>query len=40
VVQAYQDESLWTTLSDNGLINVERHFSFAAARRALEDILG
>lgn len=39
VVKAYSDESLWLKLSDNGLANVEQHFSFAAARTALEGIL-
>lgn len=39
VVKAYSDEALWLKLSDNGLANVEQHFSFAAARKALEAIL-
>jgi glycosyltransferase involved in cell wall biosynthesis len=39
VVRAYSDESLWLKLSDNGLANVERHFSFGAARKSLEGIL-
>jgi len=36
---AYNDAALWTKLSDNGLRNVDRHFSFRAAREALERVL-
>lgn len=36
VVRLYRSESLWNRLSANGLANVERHFSFAAARGALQ----
>jgi len=39
IVQLYGDESLWNTLSANGLANVERHFSFGAAKKALSRIL-
>jgi len=39
ILRAYSDESLWNTLSANGLENVRAHFSFAAARTALEAIL-
>ena len=39
VVRLYRDEALWNTLSANGLANVERHFSFAAARAAVERLL-
>jgi len=39
VIRLYRDEGLWTSLSTNGLANVERHFSFAAAREAVERIL-
>ena len=35
VVRAYTDAALWTTLSDNGIENVRRHFSFEAAREAV-----
>jgi glycosyltransferase involved in cell wall biosynthesis len=35
VVRAYTDEALWTSLSDHGLENVRRHFSFDAARAAV-----
>jgi GT2 family glycosyltransferase/glycosyltransferase involved in cell wall biosynthesis len=35
IVRAYNDEALWRTLSDNGLQNVRRHFSFEAARDAV-----
>ncbi len=37
--RAYDDATLWTTLSDRGLANVHEHFSFAAARAALARIL-
>jgi glycosyltransferase involved in cell wall biosynthesis len=39
VLRLYDDEALWTRLSDGGLANVERHFSFAAARAALAEAL-
>jgi glycosyltransferase involved in cell wall biosynthesis len=39
VVRLYRDEALWNTLSANGLANVERHFSFAAARTAVQQLL-
>jgi GT2 family glycosyltransferase/glycosyltransferase involved in cell wall biosynthesis len=39
IVRAYNDATLWRTLSDNGLANVTRHFSFDAARAALVRIL-
>ena len=39
VVRLYRDEALWATLSAHGLANVERHFSFAAARAAVRRIL-
>ncbi|MEM9532010.1 MAG: glycosyltransferase [Pseudomonadota bacterium] len=39
VVRGYTDQELWESLSKAGLANVETHFSFAAARRALEGIL-
>ena len=35
IVRLYRDEALWNTLSANGLANVERHFSFDAARKAV-----
>lgn len=35
IVRAYEDEALWTSLSDHGLENVRRHFSFDAARAAV-----
>ncbi len=40
LIEAYRDETLWMQLSDNGLANVERHFSFDAARLALQRVLG
>jgi len=36
---AYDDETLWQALSANGLANVREHFSFDAARAALQRIL-
>ena len=39
LTRLYCDEALWNTLSANGLANVERHFSFAAARTAVQRIL-
>ena len=39
VVRLYRDEALWNTLSANGLANVERHFSFDAARKAVGKLL-
>ncbi|MBE9549151.1 MAG: glycosyltransferase [Proteobacteria bacterium] len=33
VVRLYENEKLWNKLSDNGLKNVDEHFSFAAARK-------
>ncbi|MBN8483074.1 MAG: glycosyltransferase [Xanthomonadales bacterium] len=40
VVALYADEAAWNRLSRNGLANVERHFSFAAAERTLARLLG
>ncbi|GAA5071380.1 glycosyltransferase [Lysobacter panacisoli] len=39
VVRAYSDESLWQRLSDNGLANVERHFSLDAARDVVRRVV-
>ncbi|ANB19017.1 Glycosyltransferase [Dokdonella koreensis DS-123] len=39
VVRLYGDEALWTRLSENGLLNVREHFSFEAARRAVQRVL-
>jgi GT2 family glycosyltransferase len=39
VVRLYCDRDLWQALADNGRVNVETHFSVAAARRALEAVL-
>ncbi len=38
IVRLYRDEALWKRLSANGLANVEQHFSFAAARAAVEKL--
>ncbi|HRO86546.1 MAG: glycosyltransferase [Chiayiivirga sp.] len=40
VIRAYRDPALWTRLSDGGLANVARHFSFDSARDALRRLLG
>jgi len=40
VVRLYRDEALWKKLAAGGRANVERYFSVAAARRALEGLLG
>ena len=37
--RAYTDGALWQRLASNGLENIERHFSFDAARRALRPLL-
>ena len=38
VVRTYTDEALWRMLSDNGVENVRRHFSFEAAREAVRKL--
>ena len=40
VLRVYRDEALWTQLSDHGLANVERHFSFDSALTSLRRLLG
>ncbi|PWK85708.1 glycosyltransferase [Fulvimonas soli] len=39
ILRLYDDEALWTRLSDAGLENVRRHFSFEVARSALTSVL-
>jgi glycosyltransferase involved in cell wall biosynthesis len=39
IVRAYTDEALWNRLSEGGLANVEEHFSFDAARRAITELV-
>ena len=39
VVRLYRDRALWQRLAEHGRINVETHFSVAAARRSLEALL-
>ena len=39
VIRLHRDRELWTALSRNGLKNVEEHFSSAAAKRNLEELL-
>jgi len=38
VIRLYRDAALWRRLSANGLANVERHFSFDAARQAVRGL--
>lgn len=40
VVRLYSDPELWQRLSTAGLANIDQHFSFAAATRALRTVLG
>jgi glycosyltransferase involved in cell wall biosynthesis len=40
VLRLYRDRALWQRLSDGGLAVMEAHFGFAAARRALVDLVG
>ena len=40
VLRLYEDQLLWKTLARHGIENIERHFSFDAARRALRRVLG
>ncbi|HSM68588.1 MAG TPA: glycosyltransferase, partial [Xanthomonadales bacterium] len=39
VVRLYQDQELWTRISDAAVANVERHFSLRAGRDSLEQLL-
>jgi glycosyltransferase involved in cell wall biosynthesis len=39
ILRLYDDEALWTRLSNGGLDNVREHFSFEAARKALRRAL-
>lgn len=39
IERAYTDPALWQRMSEAGLANVERHFSAAAARRAIRSLL-
>ena len=40
VLRLYDDRVLWDALAHHGIENVERHFSFDAAREALRRVLG
>ncbi len=40
VVRLYRDEALWNGISAAAIENVERHFSVAAARRSIEELVG
>ena len=39
IIRGYSDATLWKKLSDNGLENVSRYFSFGAARASIKYIL-
>jgi GT2 family glycosyltransferase len=39
-VRLYRDQALWERLSDAGLALMETHFSFEAARRAIQELVG
>jgi len=39
IIRAYDDELLWTNLSNAGKTNIEEHFSFSVAKRQLSEIL-
>jgi glycosyltransferase involved in cell wall biosynthesis len=39
VVRLYTDAALWQRLADNGIANVERHFSLDAARDVVRRVL-
>ncbi len=39
VIRVYQDRQLWEKLAVNARVNVQRHFSVDAARRAVEDLI-
>lgn len=39
IVRAYEDEALWNRLADNGRKTASRHFSFEAARRAVDALM-
>ncbi|MDX1380478.1 MAG: glycosyltransferase family 4 protein, partial [Xanthomonadales bacterium] len=39
VVRLYRDEALWQQISEGGIDNVRRHFSYDAARDALRGVL-
>ncbi len=40
IERGYRDRDLWERISDGGLENVRTHFSFDAARKTLDEILG
>jgi len=40
VVKLYREETLWRTMSVNGLAHIEKNFSYAAVRGALGKVLG
>lgn len=39
IIRAYDNESLWTSLSESGRINIEKNFSFSIAENQLQKIL-
>jgi glycosyltransferase involved in cell wall biosynthesis len=40
VIRLYQDQNLWEKISSGGITVMKEHFSFAAARNALVELLG
>ncbi len=40
VLRLYDDRALWEMLARHGIENIERHFSFDAAREALQRVIG
>jgi hypothetical protein len=40
VIRLYADEALWARLSTGGLAVMEERFSFGAARRVIEQVVG
>jgi len=39
IVRAYDEKQIWTSLSNSGKVNIERHFSFSVAEQQLRNIL-
>jgi GT2 family glycosyltransferase/glycosyltransferase involved in cell wall biosynthesis len=40
IVRLHEDRELWQQISREGIVNIERHFSFAAAEKELRKALG
>jgi glycosyltransferase involved in cell wall biosynthesis len=39
-IRLYRDEQLWRRLSDQGIEVMKEHFSFDAAKRAMQQVVG